>query len=52
MPGVPMLPPHLMPGGLAALPHSMAGAKAGGGGGEDSPDGLMELLSAAEELHK
>ena len=43
--------------GLAPGHHDVAGkaGKAGGtggSGGADSPDGLMELLCAAEELHK
>lgn len=52
MPGMPMLPHMLpsMPHPLAVPPPGLgAGAKAGGA---DCGDGLMELLEAAEELHK
>jgi hypothetical protein len=48
------LPPGAL--GLGGLPPAaaaaMAAAAAAAGGAEDGPDGLMELLSAAEELHK
>ncbi len=39
---------------LGMPPAAAAAAAAAGGKGtaDDSPDGLMELLSAAEELHK
>ena len=54
MPGMGMpLPPGAM--GLGGLPPAAAAAMAAAaaaGGAEDGPDGLMELLSAAEELHK
>ena len=51
MPGVPLLPGMLpgMPHPLAMPAAGLGGAKAGG---VDGGDGLMELLEAAEELHK
>lgn len=53
MPGMPMLAPMLpgMPHPLAMPPHAVS-AGAAKAGGADGGDGLMELLEAAEELHK
>ncbi|KAL4436912.1 hypothetical protein ABPG75_004051 [Micractinium tetrahymenae] len=50
IPGVG-LPLGMVPG-VPPAAAAAAAAAAGKGGADDSPDGLMELLSAAEELHK
>lgn len=51
MPGMGM-PLGVAPGMPPAAATAAAAVAAGKGAADESPDGLMELLSAAEELHK